>query len=461
MSTTSTSSLPQCTSERNCSSARCSIGPRHITGCVVVEEEADRHQLQVVLHRRDDHLVDEHGLLADAEHVRNRMAVDVRVEHADLLAGLREARRRGSRSASTCRRRPCRCRRRAPASMRRATVPSSARCMPPRSFVVSASRSSAVITSNPSATRSTPGTSRSTSATCCSNESRSGQPAMVSAIVTRTSPPSISMSRTMSSSVTGLRSSGSMTPLERLHDQIAVRLAHESEPSRSNFLRRRGERTRILQHGRVEIAVLFDPLERLLHAEVARPDRRRQLLPAKRRRDRSAGLGANRVHGGDRLAVAVLPVVDEHALALLLQPLGRDLARVALLEQPRRLLGEVVGLLERRPSRDRRDDVDSVGAARLHVAGQLELVEKLANQVSDLDRELEAIVGRIEVEEDEVRPVRLVDARVPRVHVDAVVLHHEEHRFGRIRRAQSRRAAILPRVARCGTGASGSSSAGA
>ena len=32
MSTTSVSSSPQCTSVRNCSSARCSIGPRHMTG---------------------------------------------------------------------------------------------------------------------------------------------------------------------------------------------------------------------------------------------------------------------------------------------------------------------------------------------------------------------------------------------------------------------------------------------
>ncbi len=32
MSTTSVSSSPQWTSERNCSSARCSIGPRHMTG---------------------------------------------------------------------------------------------------------------------------------------------------------------------------------------------------------------------------------------------------------------------------------------------------------------------------------------------------------------------------------------------------------------------------------------------
>jgi hypothetical protein len=34
MSTTSVSSSPQCTSDRNCSSARCSIGPRHITGAL-------------------------------------------------------------------------------------------------------------------------------------------------------------------------------------------------------------------------------------------------------------------------------------------------------------------------------------------------------------------------------------------------------------------------------------------
>src|SRR3989441_231916 len=50
-----------------------------------------------------------------------------------------------------------------------------------------------------------------TSATCCWKESRKGQPATVSAIVTRTSPPSTSTSRTMSSSVTGRRSSGSIT----------------------------------------------------------------------------------------------------------------------------------------------------------------------------------------------------------------------------------------------------------
>ena len=34
MSTRSRSSSPQCTSCRNCSSARCSIGPRHISGAL-------------------------------------------------------------------------------------------------------------------------------------------------------------------------------------------------------------------------------------------------------------------------------------------------------------------------------------------------------------------------------------------------------------------------------------------
>src|SRR5512133_4257551 len=126
--------------------------------------------------------------------------------------------------------------------------------------------------------------------------------------------------------------------------------------------------------------------------------------------DRSAGLRADAVDGRDRLPPAVLPVVDEDALALLLQPLGRDLARMPLLEQAGGLLREGVRLLEGRAPRDRRDHVDAVGAARLHVAGQADLVEQLAYEARDLDRELEAAVRRVEDEEDEIRAVRLVDA---------------------------------------------------
>ena len=90
MSTTSVSSSPQCTSVRNCSSARCSMGPAPHDRRVVVEEEADRHDLQVAAHRRDDHLVDDDRPLGDAEHRRDRKAVDVGIEHARPLAQLGE-----------------------------------------------------------------------------------------------------------------------------------------------------------------------------------------------------------------------------------------------------------------------------------------------------------------------------------------------------------------------------------
>jgi len=71
MSTTSTSMSPQCTSWRNCSKARWSHRAPPHDGLVVVEEEPDRHQLQVVGNRGDDHLVDDDGLLVDPEHVRD------------------------------------------------------------------------------------------------------------------------------------------------------------------------------------------------------------------------------------------------------------------------------------------------------------------------------------------------------------------------------------------------------
>src|SRR6266542_4213941 len=58
---------------------------------------------------------------------------------------------------------------------------------------------------------STPWRPPTSFATWSWNDERSGQPATVSAIRTLTSPPSTEMSRTMSSSVIGLRSSGSIT----------------------------------------------------------------------------------------------------------------------------------------------------------------------------------------------------------------------------------------------------------
>ena len=57
--------------------------PHH--GSVVVEEVADRDQLQPAPDRRHDHLVDDDRALMDPQHVRDRVAVDVRIDHADLL----------------------------------------------------------------------------------------------------------------------------------------------------------------------------------------------------------------------------------------------------------------------------------------------------------------------------------------------------------------------------------------
>ena len=79
---------PQCTSV----SARvlCSIGPRQITGSLLSRKNPIDRELQVAFYRRDDHLVDDDGLLVDPEHVRDRMPVDVRVEHAGAAPGCEE-----------------------------------------------------------------------------------------------------------------------------------------------------------------------------------------------------------------------------------------------------------------------------------------------------------------------------------------------------------------------------------
>src|SRR5262245_49727871 len=89
------------------------------------------------------------------------------------------------------------------------------------------------------------------------------------------------------------------------------------------------------EHGLEQVAVPVDPCERLAHPEATRRDVLRELVPAKRRRDRCARLRAYRVDGGDRLPPRVLTVVDEHALALALQPFGRDQSGVPLLQSAR------------------------------------------------------------------------------------------------------------------------------
>ena len=201
--------------------------------------------------------------------------------------------------------------------------------------------------------------------------------------------------------------------------------------------------------------MLLHPLQRLAPAEVARAHLLAELLPAQRRGHRRARLRPDGVGGGDRLPVPVLAVVDEDAPALLLQPLGGHEAGVVRLEPARHELREVVGVPIRRPPGDRHQHVDAVGAARLRVRPQPELFERLADEVRHPDRLREAVarLGRVEVEDDVVRALGLVDPRVPRVHVDAVHLHHpdeggrlvDEREVDEPRLAFARPGAELPR----------------
>src|SRR4029077_17180680 len=128
-------------------------------------------------------------------------------------------------------------------------------------------------------------------------------------------------------------------------------------------------------------------------AEVAGAHLLAELLPAERRRDGSARLRPDGGHGGDRLPMSVLSVVDEHAAALLLQPLGGQEAGVLGLQPARDALGELVGVLVRRAPPDRHENVDAVAPARLRVRAQLEFLERLADEVRDADRLREAVTG--------------------------------------------------------------------
>src|SRR5439155_24772708 len=126
------------------------------------------------------------------------------------------------------------------------------------------------------------------------------------------------------------------------------------------------------KHRLEKVAVLRDEIERLAAAEVAWYYALGELIPAQGGRDRRARLRPHGVDRGDRLPVAVLPMVDEHAATLLLQPLRCHEPGMLGLEPPRQQLREFVGLLERRTPGDRQEHVDPVGPARLHIRTQLE-----------------------------------------------------------------------------------------
>ena len=100
---------------------------------------------------------------------------------------------------------------------------------------------SAVISSKASSTDSTPGSVPTWRATCSWKLSLSGQPAVVSASLIRTVPPSISIPRTIPSIVTGLPSSGSTTfrsAISICARERAIRYSLAAKGGRSDRFRR-------------------------------------------------------------------------------------------------------------------------------------------------------------------------------------------------------------------------------
>ena len=98
-------------------------------------------------------------------------------------------------------------------------------------------------------------------------------------------------------------------------------------------------------------------------------------------------------------------------------------------DRPGHDLAELARLRVRVAPLHRHEHMHAVGAARLREGDEPERVEGLLDEERDLHDLADADVrGRIEVEEDEVGPVGPVDARVPRVHVDAAHVDHPEKR---------------------------------
>ena len=180
-------------------------------GRVLLDEEADRHHRRAGRgDGRDDlALRRDLRLLVDAEHSRDRVAVDVAVERARLVTLGVPARQRGWRSSSTCRPRPCRRRRRSRSS------PGPARprgaCGRP-SFCCRSDFSPSERTSKPTPTVLTPSSSETCWTTAFWKWERIGHPGVVSETTTSTRPSSwMSIERTIPSSTIERRSSGSMT----------------------------------------------------------------------------------------------------------------------------------------------------------------------------------------------------------------------------------------------------------
>ena len=90
MSTTRKSGSPQCTSVRNCSSALCSIGPRHTTGWSSRAKKPIEMSVTPLASGGTITSSMTVGRPVDPEHARHREAPHVGVDRGDLVTALRE-----------------------------------------------------------------------------------------------------------------------------------------------------------------------------------------------------------------------------------------------------------------------------------------------------------------------------------------------------------------------------------
>ncbi len=204
-------------------------------------------------------------------------------------------------------------------------------------------------------------------------------------------------------------------------DRLRRRQPHRLE--RGSELLRRGP------HALEQVAQLLEPLEDVVDPEVLRRDALVDLLPQQRRRDRRAGLGTQRVDGGDVRAPAVHVVVDEDlAGALVDLPRHRHVLAVGAFDRPAERADEVAHLVVGPAGFDRHVDLDPGRARGLRVPREPERPERGSDVARDDQDVLEARAHRVEVEEEVVGRVDRRAPRVERVHLDAAEVRDEQER---------------------------------
>ncbi len=147
------------------------------------------------------------------------------------------------------------------------------------------------------------------------------------------------------------------------------------------------------------------------------------LFPRARCRYRCTGLRAHGVRRRERRTVAVPSGVDENAPTPIdLAELLRQMVRIALDQHSTDAMREArdsphIGLAVQR-----NDDVKSLGAGGLHPACQSELGQEIAQRQCGGAQHVQVLVGRIEIEDADVRPIQIRRPRRPYVRRDAVLV---------------------------------------